>query len=118
MLAYLSKGREPAQSRLPATAVAGDELGICAVQLAECYPAQPHGQQSDLDAFLDTLKLWSISHDAALRAGMYRHAHRRPGRTIVTPDELTAAVAWRMRATVVTGHLTDYPMPDVPLLPF
>ena len=117
MLVDLSKGREPARSRLPAMAAAGDELGICAVQLAEFYTGQPRGQQSDLDDFLHSLKLRCISRDAALRTGMYRHAYGRRGRTIATPAAPTAAVAWRMRATVLTGNVKDYPMPDVPVLP-
>ncbi len=75
MLVGLPKEREPAQSRLPAMAVAGDELGICAVQLAGFYAGQACGQQSHLDEFLDTLQLWSIPPDAALQAGMYRHVH-------------------------------------------
>ena len=105
VLVDLAKGRGRAQSRLPAIPVAWDELGICTAQLAEFYPAQPHGQQSHLDVFLDTLQLWSSSRDAAIQAGMYCHAHGRPGRTFATPDALTAAVAWRMRATVATGNL-------------
>ena len=116
VLVDLSKGREPAQTHIPAIVAAGDVLGICAVQLAEFYAGQPRGHQPEVDAFLDALRLWAISRDAAIRAGHYRHAFGRRGRALATPDALTAAVAWRMSATVVTRNVKHYPMADVQTL--
>ena len=53
VLIDLSKGREPASSVIPAMAAAGEQLGICAVQLAEFYAGQPRGRQPPIDALLD-----------------------------------------------------------------
>jgi predicted nucleic acid-binding protein len=107
------QGREPTRSRLLGLIAAGEELGICAVQLTEFYAGQAFGRHPAWDAFLDGLTLWPISRGAALRAGMYRRNFRLLGVTVLTPDALNAAVAWETGATILTGNVRDYPMPDV-----
>jgi hypothetical protein len=57
MLIEVARGREPIRSRRLAMIAAGEELGICAVQLVGFYAGQALGQQPIWDAFFDTLPM-------------------------------------------------------------
>jgi predicted nucleic acid-binding protein len=111
-----SREREPVRSRIDALLAEGEDIGICAVQLAEFYAGRRRGDRPDWDTFIDALPCWGITPETAIQAGHYRFSFARRGRTIHTPDALNAAVAWRMRATVVTRNARDYPVPGVPIL--
>jgi hypothetical protein len=116
VLIDVSRKREPTRSRVRSLADAGNEIGICAVQLTEFYAGRRRGDRPDWDAVIDALRCWDISPATAIQAGHYRFSFARRGRTIHTPDALNAAVAWRMRATVITRNVKDYPVPGVPVL--
>lgn len=116
VLIDLSKELEPARSRIAALLGAGEEVGLCPVQLAEFYAGRRRGHRADWDAFVDSLPCWVIDPESAIQAGHYRYSFARRGRTVQTPDALTAAVAWRMRATVITRNGKDFPVPGVPRL--
>jgi predicted nucleic acid-binding protein len=62
-------------------------------------------------AFLET------TESAAKQAGVWRYAYARQGRQIAITDALIAATAYLNQATIVTGNIRDYPMPEVSLLP-
>ena len=114
VLIDLSKELEPTRSRIGALLASGAEVGLCPVQLAEFYAGRRLGHRVDWDAFVDSLPCWEITPEAAIQAGHYRYSFARRGRTVHTPDALTAAVAWRMRATVFTRNAKDFPVPGVP----
>lgn len=116
VLIDLSKEWQPTRTRIDELLAADEELGVCAVQLAEFYAGRRRGDRPDYDAFIDSLPCWEITPETAIQAGHYRFSFARRGRTIDTPDALNAAVAWRMRATVVTRNVKDYPVPGVPIL--
>ena len=116
VLIDFSRLQEPALSWVATMAEAREQLGICAVQLAEFYAGERRGKRPAMDAFLARVPCWEITPEVATQAGHYRFSFARRGRAINTPDALNAAVAWRMRATVVTRNRKDYPIPGVTVL--
>lgn len=116
ILIDVSREREPGRSRVRELLAEGNEIGICAVQLTEYYAGRRRGESARWDAFIDAMPCWEIAPETAIQAGHYRFSFARRGRTIHTPDALSAAVAWRMRATVITRNVKDFPVPGVPRL--
>jgi predicted nucleic acid-binding protein len=111
-----SWAREPSFSLILVMLASKDELGICAVQLAEIYAGQERGERHDFDAFLDGFPCWDITPSVGILAGSFRRLSSRGGRTIQTPDALNAAVAFHVEATIVTRNAKDYPMAEVEVL--
>jgi predicted nucleic acid-binding protein len=112
-----SKGREPATSFLRRRIDRGDELGLCAITVAEFFAGVPPDRRAHWRTVLSTLTSWDISPDAALRAGAWRHDFRRRGIVLSTADTVTAAVAVEHDATLLTRNTRDYPMEGLALLP-
>jgi predicted nucleic acid-binding protein len=112
-----SKGREPARSRIQAWIDGGDELGVCAVNVAEFYAGLPPQQRALWEQFLGALQLWEITRDAAIQAGIWRYDFARQGVALTTTDTLVAAVTQEQQAVLVTNNLKDYPMSGLQLLP-
>jgi tRNA(fMet)-specific endonuclease VapC len=108
-----SKDREPARTRILAMIDQGDEVGVCAINVAEFYAGLPPEARSVWDEFFAALTYWPISRQAAMQAGQYRYAFARRGQTLTTTDALVAAVAQEHDAVVVTNNAKDYPMADV-----
>jgi predicted nucleic acid-binding protein len=111
-----SKGREPVYSRLTALLRSYNEIGVCAVTLAEFYAGLPVPDHATWDAFFDPLEYWPISASAAVRAGKYRYTFARQGVVITTMDALLAAAAVDLGAILITSNRKDFPMSDVTLL--
>jgi predicted nucleic acid-binding protein len=104
-----SKGREPAKSRLLAMVEAGDELGICAINIAEFYAGIDRGTAPAMDEFIDALLYWDTTATTALTAALQRRrALAQHGRGISTTDALIAAVTLQEDAIVVTENVKDY----------
>ena len=112
-----SKGREPACTRILEMIDTGDEVGVCAINVAEFYAGLPPDTHPIWDEFFAALTYWPISRQAAKKAGEYRYALARRGQVLATSDVLIAAVAEEHRAVVVTDNIKDYPMSDLQLLP-
>jgi predicted nucleic acid-binding protein len=64
----------------------------------------------------DTFEYWPIDQDVAKRAGSLRNEYRRTGRPRSVPDTLMAAHAMLREATLVTGNVRDFPMPELKIL--
>jgi len=112
-----SKGREPACSRLHGWIDGGDEVGLCAINVAEFYAGLPSQQRALWGEFLAALDLQDITSDAAIQAGIWRYDFARQGVILTTTDTLVAAVARDWQAILVTNNLKDYPMSGLQLLP-
>jgi len=93
-----SKGREPARSRILKMIQEGDELGVCAVNIAEFYAGIPANQRAVWDEFTGSLQYWQ-------------------GKILSTTDTLMAAVALDHQAILVTNNVKDYPMGQIQILP-
>ena len=112
-----SKQREPAYSWLLGRVRSSDDLGVCDIVVAEFFAGLPPADRSGWESFFDAMFFWETSPEAARRAGRYRYQFARQGLAIATSDALIAAVAVDVQATLVTGNVRHYPMPDVTLLP-
>lgn len=111
-----SKNREPARSRVLAMIEAGDELGVCAINVAEFYSGIPPEQRFTWDEFIGSLRYWGITRDAARQAGRFRYEFAQKGIMLSTTDALIAAVAQERGAAVVTSNVKDYPMEEIHIL--
>ncbi|MGH2355569.1 MAG: type II toxin-antitoxin system VapC family toxin [Chloroflexota bacterium] len=110
-----SKGREPAVARIREMLDQGDDLGVCAVNVAEFFAGVPPDDRAYWRTVFSTLTYWPISRAAAERAGMWRKEYSLRGQTLSTADALTAAVAVEHGAALVTRNAKDYPMPELRL---
>jgi predicted nucleic acid-binding protein len=111
-----SKGQEPARSRILGWIHGGDDLGVCAIIVAEFYAGVPVAARPRWDAFLGALQYWPITWAAARQAGLWRYDFARRGIALSTADTLVAAVASEQDAVLVTDNTKHYPMAGVQLL--
>ncbi len=111
-----SKKYHPIKNRLLDMLQSKAIIGICPINVAEFYTGVPLNQHNHWNEFLATFTYWSISKEAAIQAGIYRHHFLRKGKQLTVTDALIAAVAREHNATIVTTNIKDYPMEDVTLL--
>jgi predicted nucleic acid-binding protein len=117
-LVDVSKQHEPTRSRVRALLASGDDVGVCAVTIAEFMSGLPPRERPVWTRLFITLPGWRITRQAAQRAGYYRYSFARQGRQIETGDALIAATAWYWSAIVVTGNVKDFPMTDIQVVSF
>jgi len=103
-----SKGREPTRSRILDMIDAGDELGVCAINVAEFYSGLPAERRDVWRNFLMALPYWEIAHETAENAGVQRYSLDRAGRNVSTTDALVASVARQHNATIITENVKDF----------
>ncbi|MBI3970868.1 MAG: type II toxin-antitoxin system VapC family toxin [Chloroflexi bacterium] len=111
-----SKGREPATSRIQQFITQDDELGVCAINVAEFFAGIAPPDRAYWQQVFSTLAYWDVSPQAAMQAGEMRYDFAQQGQTLSTTDTLIAAVAMEHGATIITSNVKDYPMPGVQLL--
>ncbi len=112
-----SNGREPAVTRIKRLIAQGDDLGICAIGVAEFFAGLKPHQREYWREVLSTFTYWDVSFAAAQRAGEWRYDFDRRGIALSTTDTLNAAVAVEHDATLLTRNAKDYPMMGLHLLP-
>jgi predicted nucleic acid-binding protein len=95
----------------------GQELCVCDVVLDEIFTGTFPVNERKTRALLEPMTFLSTSRDAAEQAGRWRFQFSRRGMQISLADSLIAATALDHDATVVTGNLKDFPMPELHLLP-
>ena len=113
VLIDISKGQEPASSRIQALIDQGHELGVCAVPLAEFFSGIPPADRSRAEAVLRPFRYWDMTWEIAVQA---RYAYARLGQAISAPDALIAATAITLDAILVTNNVRHFPMPELRLL--
>jgi predicted nucleic acid-binding protein len=111
-----SKGREPTVTRIRELLDQGDELGLCAINVAEFLTGIAPADREYWHTVLATMTYWPISFAAGARAGAWRKDLALQGRTMPLADALIAAVAVEQGATLVTRNAKDYRMPGLQLL--
>jgi predicted nucleic acid-binding protein len=90
-----------------------EELGVCAIQVAE-FMSGVHPQRRVAEyGFLTALRWWDVTQPVAAHGGFYQYDFARRGVQIDTPDAVIAAVAREWSAVLVTGNVRDYPMTDI-----
>jgi predicted nucleic acid-binding protein len=112
-----SKGHEPASSRIMRMIEGGDEVGVCAVVVAEFYAGLSPEQRGRWEEFVDALRFWGESRNAAKQAGAWRYTYGRKGTPLSITDLLVAAVAQENEAVVMTNNAKGFPMNEVEVLP-
>jgi predicted nucleic acid-binding protein len=95
----------------------GDRLCSCDVVIAEVYSGMRPERARVTTELLASMEYLTTSARMAAQAGSWRYDFFRLGRPLATTDVLIAATAFTHGATVVTGNVRDYPMPEVSLLP-
>lgn len=113
VLIDFSKRREPAVSRLRTLNASGDELGVCAINVAEFFAGVPAHQRERWSLFFDALSYWEVDQPIARMGGAWRYDYARMGYRLSTADVLIAAVAASRRAVLLTSNAKDFPMPGL-----
>ena len=90
---------------------------VCTVVTAEIYSGLGERQMPRALALFSTSEYLPASEEIAIQAGKWRYLYARRGIQLSTTDMLIAATAHAYNATIVTGNVRDYPMPEVSLLP-
>ncbi len=93
-----------------------DEVGVCAIQIAEFYRGLSPVERPIWEAFFAELHVWEVTTKAARHAGIVQYDFDRQGKSIGTSDSIIAAVASANGAILVTNNVRDFPMADVELL--
>ncbi len=112
----ISKGFEPARSKIRNMISSGDQLAVCAISVAEFATGLQPSQRDEWRDFLGNLLYWDISREAAFQAGIWRYDFGRRGVQLSTTDALIAATAWQHQATIITNNARHYPMSEVRLM--
>ena len=108
-----SKGWEPARSNILALLEGQEAVGVCGVNIAEFTAGLLSEERAAWEQFFATLTYWDITRADAIPAGVWLHDYAKSGTTLSTTDTLIAAVAARVKATIVTDNTWHYPMPEV-----
>jgi predicted nucleic acid-binding protein len=96
---------------------AGDTLCTCDVVVAEVFAGLHATHREQGRELLESMRFLTTSPAAARQAGLWRYEFRSRGIQLSTTDCLIAAIALDRRATIITGNVRDYPMPDVDVQP-
>lgn len=95
----------------------GDSLCTSDVVLGEIYAGLLPEDEEAAERFIAQLTFLPTSPAAAQQGGRWVYAYARQGRALKLADCLIAATSHEHGATLVTGNLRDFPMPEVPILP-
>ena len=98
-------------------AAGGNTICTCAVVVSEVYSGTAPARQKEASDFLEACEFLGMSAASARRAGEWRYSFARQGVSLGTPDALIAATAAEHAASVVTGNISDFPMPEIELVP-
>ena len=110
-----SKGREPATSHIQHLIDQGDELGVCAINVANFAGITPVNRPYWTTVF-STFTYWELSPAVAQHAGDLRYDFARQGQILSTSDTLIAAVAMHQGVILITSNVKHYPMAGLQLL--
>lgn len=105
-----AKGHEPVKSRLLEMIESGEELGVCAINIAEFFDGLPVEKRDQWSEFFDCLLYWNITKNIAIQAGSFKYDFQKKGVQLTTTDTIIAAVAQENKAIVITNNTKDYPM--------
>jgi predicted nucleic acid-binding protein len=97
--------------------LAGETPCTCDVVVAEVLSGLHARHRAQGQAFLDSMLFLKTSPAAARQAGLWRYEFRSRGIQLTTTDCLIAAVALDQQATLITGNVRHFPMPDITILP-
>jgi predicted nucleic acid-binding protein len=113
----LLKGASPSVGIINDLYRRGDSLCTCDVVITEIFSGL-YAEDRELGRKLTmSMQFLLTSERASRQAGVWRYDFRRRGIQLATTDCLIAAVALDRQATLVTGNVRDYPMPEISIVP-
>jgi tRNA(fMet)-specific endonuclease VapC len=110
------RGRQPVVELITGLAKAGDELGVCPINVAELYSGLNEKYRVIAEKLINSLEYWEATRETSKIAGSYRYEFARKGVTLTTADALVAAIAIGHGATLVTANAKHYPMAEIVIL--
>jgi predicted nucleic acid-binding protein len=117
ILVEFSRGREPATSRVDALLASGNDIGVCGINITGFLADIAVEKRREWEQFFDTLHYWHITKAVAIKAAYFRYEYARKGQPLSTQDTIIAAVAHEQNATLFTGNVKDFPMPEIDIMP-
>ena len=93
----------------------GDMLACCAVNVSEVYAGMRPKEETNTEAFLQSLDYYEINWEVAKRAGVLKREYSKKGQTLSLTDTTIAAVALEYNLTLITDNVKHYPMPELKL---
>lgn len=113
-----AKGHEPTKSLVLNLLKGEDEVGVCAITIAEFYSGLTDKAMLEWDEFFDTLTYWETDIQTAKLAGKFRRDFaQKENRILPLADTVIAAVAYLNDATIITRNIKDFPEKEVKLKP-
>ena len=110
------RGRQQVVELVTGLAEAGNELGVCSINVVELYSGLSDKHRIAAEKLIDSLEYWDAAKETAKMAGSYRYDFARKGFALTTTDALVAAIAIEHGATLVTANTKHYPMKELGLL--
>ncbi len=109
-------GLPHAESLLAELVETGETLALNAACVAEIFSGLAADERAAADELVGSAEYWDLTVEDAVLAGTYRYAYARQGTALSVPDMLIAAQAVHRDATLITGNVKDFPMPELKLL--
>lgn len=102
-----------AAARLSALRVSGDTPYTCAVNVEEVVRGLHPQHEEAATRLFEGLRIVPLRRQEGTRAGRWRRAYARQGRTLSQADCLIAAAALAIGGRLATGNPRDFPMPEL-----
>lgn len=107
------RGLPDAQARLAAIYKRGDEPLVTSIVVAEVWSGAEESAHQSIDRFFRFIEYVHPGPQSARRAGEWRRAARRDGRTLGLADAMIAATAHDCAAAVLTRNVRDFGLTPV-----
>ena len=95
----------------------GDEFALCDIVIAEVFAGLSLQERESASFMVESLRFLPSTPAVAKMAGAWRYDYARRGIVLPSTDTLVAATAVSYDATLISGNLRHYPMPELSLLP-
>ena len=109
----LLRGRPEARRRLQALRDANDTPYVCAINVDETVRGLRPSEDESARKLFQGLRMVPLDASEGWRAGEWRRAFARRGRTLAQADCLVAAAAVSLGGKLATGNPGDFPMPEL-----
>jgi predicted nucleic acid-binding protein len=113
VLIDLLRGRPGPTERLRDLRRRGDRAYTCAINVEEIVRGLRDDENDHARRLFAGLRLAPLGRSEAWRAGEWRRSFADRGRVLSQADCLIAAAAHAAGATLATGNVKDFPMPEL-----
>ena len=107
------RGREAAQRLQTLASTGAAPPYVCAVNVEELWRGARPSEETVIRRLLGALRLAPLGELEGERAGTWRRDFAASGITLTQADCLIAAAALGVGATLATGNIRHYPMPEL-----